>query len=306
MIFLTVVCTVFLGIAVASGRDVRPHRIAVLVSRDIRPYIEAAEGLSGALAKAGDVKIEVFSLEKFKGKDLIDLSGRLAEKRFALFVAIGPGAARFVWKGLRAEGTPMLYSIVLNPQNVLGPTEAACGISLNIPVQRQLEMVALGLPAIRRLGLLYDPDHNSVFFRDAAVEASFLHLEIVPLEVSSKTDIPVVLKQHWKDIDALWLIPDRTVISESIVQYVIKEAILQNIAVIGYNRFFYESGAALAFVFDYEELGRQCAKEAIRILSGEACQETPPLFRVWINARVVRNLGIDLTEKYTFPIMLGP
>lgn len=39
-------------------------------------------------------------------------------------------------------------------------------------------------------------------------------------------------------MDALWLIPDRTVISESIVKYVIKEAFLRKVPVIGYNRFF--------------------------------------------------------------------
>ena len=91
-------------------------------------------------------------------------------------------------------------------------------------------------------------------------------------------------------MDALWLIPDRTVISESIVKYVIKEAFLRKIPVIGYNRFFYETGAALAFVFDYKELGQQCAKKALSILSGKNCLSTPPLFHVWVNAGVAGSL----------------
>jgi putative ABC transport system substrate-binding protein len=65
------------------------------------------------------------------------------------------------------------------------------------------------------------------FFMKAAAEASSLDLKIVPLKVSSKKDIPVVLKQNWENIDALWLIPDQTVISESIVQYMIKDALFK-------------------------------------------------------------------------------
>ena len=115
-----------------------------------------------------------------------------------------------------------------------------------------------------------------------------------------------MLKDHWGDVDALWLIPDRTVISESIIKYVIKESLFKVVPVIGYNRFFYESGAALAFVFNYEELGRQCAVEALKALSGGGCGKTTPFFHVWINTRVLKKLGIPVIEDYTFPIEVGP
>jgi putative ABC transport system substrate-binding protein len=167
-------------------------------------------------------------------------------------------------------------------------------------------MIARGLPAVKRLGLLYDPRYNADFFEKALTEAASSNLKIVPLKVSSKKDIPDVLKQNWGNMDALWLIPDQTVISESIVQYIIKEALFSKIPVIGYNRFFYESGAALAFVFDYEELGRQTGRLAVSALAGKPCEKEAPVFRVWQNLRVLNKLGIRVPENKTPPIEAGP
>jgi putative ABC transport system substrate-binding protein len=181
-----------------------------------------------------------------------------------------------------------------------------CGVPLDIPAQKQLEMIVRGLPSAKRIGLLYDPRYNADFFGKALAEAAALNLKVVPLKVSSKKEIPAVLNQNWGNIDALWFIPDQTVISESIVQYIIKEALFKRTPVIGYNRFFYESGAALAFVFDYAEIGRQTGHLAASVLAGKACEQEIPLFHVWQNLRVINKLGMSVPEKRVAPIEAGP
>jgi len=251
------------------------------------------------------VRTRVFNLGKLDEKARVELFRGSGSKEFSLFVAVGPEAALSVWKGVGREGASKIYFMVLNPEKVFGSKKEDCGIALNIPVQTQVEMINRGLPSIKRLGLLYDPEFNSDFFRKAADAASSLGLTIIPLRVSSKKDIPSVLKREMKDLDALWLIPDRTVISEVIVKYLIKEAFLRKIPVVGYNRFFYEAGAALTFVFNYEELGQQCAQKALKILSGEDCHDTPPLFHVWINEGVAEKLGLKLFDKYLPPVRSG-
>ena len=299
---------VFLWAGFAYAVDNRAEKVAVLVSRNIRPYAEAVEGLGAVFAESPGRELEIFYLDKFRGKDRVALSGELAKGEFRLFISVGPEAARFIWTDEALKSSTKLYSVVLNPEKVLGTTSPTCGISLNIPVQEQIEIIERGLPGVWRVGLLYDPRYNSDFFEDATVRASSSGIKIVPLEVSSKKEIPGVLKDHWVDIDALWLIPDRTVISESIIKYTIKESLFKAVPVIGYNRFFYESGAALAFVFDYEELGKQCAIKALSLLSGEMCGKTGPCpcFHAWINTRVMKKLGIKIVENYMSPIEVGP
>jgi len=305
-VLLTVSCLILFGSPPAYGNPSPSVRVAIVVSKHISPYLEAVEGLEASLADSADVKTQVFNLEKLDEKERVERFGGEGGKGFALFVAVGPEAAQYLWKGIGKTGASKTYCMVLNPEKVIGEKERGCGIALNIPVKTQIEMIRRGFPSAGRVGLLYDPEHNAEFFQKATVAASFLNLTVVPIEVSSKKDIPSALERQWNHMDALWLIPDRTVISESIVKYLIKEAFLRKLPVIGYNRFFYEAGAALAFVFDYRELGQQCAHNALRILSGEGCRDTPPVFHVWVNEKVAEKLGRRPSDGYPPPLQLGP
>lgn len=306
-IFLViVVCLVSFGATSAPGKEIRSPKVAVVVSRNIRPYVEAVEGLSVALSRDLDAKVEVFFLEKFEGKGRGDLSRRLVEEKFDLFVAIGPVSMQFVWSELESKEIPRVYSMVLHPEEGARAANTACGISLNIPVNIQIERISRAFPSMSRVGVLHDPAHNAAFVREASVKGFSCGLKIIPLRVLSRKEIPIVLGRHLKDLDGLWLIPDRTVISESLVRHIIKEAISEGVAVIGYNRFFYESGAALAFVFDYKELGEQTARLAIRALSGEGCEQDDPGFHTWLNLRVMERLGFEALNNGSSGIEVGP
>ena len=164
----------------------------------------------------------------------------------------------------------------------------------------------IGMDTIRRIGLLYDPAHNEEFFKSAADFASTHNISILPLRVDGRKEIPSLLKNYLTDMDALWLIPDRTVISESIVRYVIKEAFLRNVPTIGYNRFFYESGALMAFIFNYQDLGEQAAQKVLAVLSGRTCGDSVPAFQVWINKRVAEKLERKVSETLLPPFIFGP
>ncbi|MCF8083529.1 MAG: hypothetical protein K9M96_10565 [Deltaproteobacteria bacterium] len=304
--FLTVFCLIVLGLSPVHGDQSATDRVAIVVSKHIRPYVEAVEGLKSGFSAYANIVPRVFNLEKLNNQARAGLFEDERVNGFSLFIAVGPEAAASVWKGVGNKGPAKLYVMVLHPEKLLGEREKLFGVPLNIPVGTQVEMIHRGLPSVRQIGLLYDPEHNRAFFRRAADAAAALNLTVVPLRVASKKGIPGALQGRWTDMDALWLIPDRTVISERIVRYLIKDAFLQQRPVIGYNRFFYETGAALAFVFDYRALGRQCAQQALRILSGQSCRETPPVFHVWVNKGVCDKLGLRYPEEYMPPLSPGP
>ncbi|MDY6972847.1 MAG: ABC transporter substrate binding protein [Thermodesulfobacteriota bacterium] len=290
---MAIVLLVSFGSALAPGKEISAPKVALVVSQNIRPYVDAVEGLSAVLSGRLDALIEVFFLEKFRGKGRGDLSERLVSEKFDLFVAIGPASMEFVWSELESKEALKLYSMVLHPEARERVPRAACGISLNIPIRIQVERISSAFPFMGRVGVLHDSVHNADFVRKAAAHGLSYGLEIVPLRVSSRKDIPIVLGRHLKDLDALWLIPDHTVITESLVRHIIKEAISGGVAVIGYNRFFYESGAALAFVFDYREIGEQTARLAIGMLSGEKCKKEDVTFHTWLNLKVTERLGFE-------------
>lgn len=100
-LLLVIFCLVFLEAAASHGAEVRAQKVAILVSQNIRPYIEAVEGMSAVLSESVNAKLQVFSFEKFKGKGRDVLIQSLIGERFDLVVAVGPRPSDLPRKSLR-------------------------------------------------------------------------------------------------------------------------------------------------------------------------------------------------------------
>ncbi len=272
-----------------TGRAEEPKSIAVIVSLNIKPYAEAVEGINAALREK-NIRSTVFFLENYTDQSN-QLKNSILRDHFQSLAAVGPEAARFIWSEFRDQNIRLLYTMVLHPEQLPEAPKDPCGVSMSIPADMQLSEIAKTLPKIRRVGILFDPQYNHDFFKLASRYENSTSFSLLPLEVFSRKEIPQVLEKNWEKVDCLWMIPDRTIISESIIAYIIKEALLRKIPVIGYNRFFWESGAVMSFIFDYKELGRQTGNLAAEILRGKYCPETSPAFQIWLNEGVLRKLG---------------
>lgn len=288
---LCLVWLIFWGTSFALGSEPDAQKIIILVSKNISPYLQAAEGLNRIFAATNRIKTDTILLDKVRGPEII--TEKMKNGLYDLKIAVGPEAVRFFRDSCKETFDSIIYTMILDPERTFGQADTASGIPLKIPVGTQIHEISNNLPFAKRLGLLYDPSHNTSFYLKAVEAAGPAGMTVVPLEVFSKKDIPFIVKGSFNRVDALWFIPDRTVISESIIQYIIKEALIKKIPVIGYNRFFYESGAALAFVFDYEGLGSQTARLALQILKGGACLEYVPEFKTRVNLHLIKKLGLD-------------
>jgi putative ABC transport system substrate-binding protein len=171
-------------------------------------------------------------------------------------------------------------------------------VALNLKNAAPLQSNRKNRRGFKRLGILYDPKNNQQWYAEASALAVTVEMELVPLLVSRpSTQLEIVGDLTLPD--AMLFIPDKTIISRSVIQHVIKEAYQRKVPVIGYNRFFYESGAALSFVIDYNKLGRQVGDQVNGLLSGEICQGTiSPNFKVLVNDDAWRVLDLPrVTNK---------
>jgi putative tryptophan/tyrosine transport system substrate-binding protein len=280
-----------------------PKKITILISRNIRPYLQAVEGFKRELKKEIAATFESYSLNGWDRISQKALTRKITGADTDLVLAVGPEARQFLWAGKIDHEIKKVYAMVLNPP---GPPSPLCGISLDIPVSLELKIIKRAFPSVYRLGILYDPSHNERFVHETVKESRAVGLKIVPLEVSSKRAIPSVLSQQLPQLDGLWLIPDPTVISESLVRFLIKDALSERVAVIGYNRFFYRSGAALSFILKYEQIGEQAARLSMRLFSGKQCASEMPSFRTWLNLKVINALGIPSVTDSSLGIEAGP
>lgn len=284
-----------------------PLQLVIVVSAAIRPYQAALDALRGELEQFPDIDQTVITLTPSQDKAGLEASARrIRNMEPDIIAAIGPEAADLCWETFPQPSFPRIFSLILNPENTIniGPTDG--GVSLNIPPETQIAMIRKGFPGLSRLGLFFDPRQNGVFFDRAAKAAKELGIELSPLIVKAKGDIPFLLSECFDAVEAVWLIPDRTVISESIARHIIKESALRKLPTIGYNRFFYDSGAAFAFVLDYGELGRQAAGLVVRAAGKQAISVEAPAFQVWLNGPALHKLGISPPSALTPPLRMGP
>ncbi|MFV9645255.1 MAG: ABC transporter substrate-binding protein [Desulfobacterales bacterium] len=303
---LVLICIIFLGNSGIYGVEIQKHRAVVLVSLNIRPYLEALEALEETILRNPDVRMEVFFLDNYEGKRRKKLLKRISGDDENIFIAIGPEAARFVWTEPLFDRCHRIFTMVLNPEKVIPPLQQPCGISLNIPVETQVRIFKKALPLMKSIGLLYNAEYNATFSKEAMQAASEMGLKIIPLEVSLRKEIPNILSRHWSVIDGLWMIPDHTIIAESLVRHIIKESISHGVPVIGFNRFFYESGAALCYILDYDEIGKQTGRLLMDLLGSEFCGKEPPFFKVWYNHKVLNRLGLHYISVYPDDVETGP
>lgn len=268
-----------------------PH-VAVLVSKHIKPYMEAAHGLEAYLQDQGG-SAQIILSEDRDSFQREQLAKRLQNQSYHAAVSMGPQATGFLW-GLPELNIPTLFSMVLHPEQTVGDSgKSLCGVSLSIPVDIQLQSIEHFLPGRTHIGLLFQPDQNQSVFRQAQRIARDLDIEVIPMPLESQRDVSRVLKEHLDQVDAVWLIPDQTLNSKKVVEYIIKQALYAEVPVIGYNRFFHESGAAVSFIFDYDLVGRQTGRLLKRSMDFGWCEVRPAEFKVWKNERIFELLDLE-------------
>ncbi len=271
---------------------------AVVVSEKIKPYARALDGIKEAVIQRTGASPEVlwYSTADEKEKNLFEKNA--AQKRYAIIIAVGPQATSYIWDIPVAEKTKRFYSVVFDPEKILGENRG-CGISLKIPVKQQVTDISGAFPLAGHIALIFDPAFNSGFYEKAAAGAAEKNLTVRPVRVDTRKQIKSAVKDGIENTDLVWLIPDPTVISQSTVAYIIKYALKQRKGVIGYNRYFFESGAVFSFEFDYRAIGIQSARAAFKNYFMGNCPDEAPVYNTLFNFNVARklNLAIEGDEK---------
>lgn len=286
-IFLCVAATIFFWHTLAVADT--GLNCAVLVSQKIRPYLQVVDGIIQEVGTAPN-SVEVFYLVPGDAANNQGVIHGMEHQGFDKVMAIGPEAASLIWKS--DVTIKRLYAAVLDPIYIFGIDSHACGISLRIPVEEQLRNISKHLPSLQKLGLMFDPAFNQWFYETAVAASIGLGIEIHPIKITRRSQI----KKAWTglDVEAIWMIPDQTIISEKIIQYVIKEGVYRNIGVIGYNRFFVRSGAVFSFGFDYRDIGRQAGFKMLGTGSKNGCTPEPPVFDIMVNRKIAEKIGMEV------------
>lgn len=270
--------------------------IAILKSSDLKAYSDAVEGFK-ATAPGSATYVE------YDLRGDLDQGKQLARKIRAsdasLVVAVGLKAA--LAAKIEIVDVPVLYMMILDPLKHHLTAANMTGVLLDIPTDRQLKIMRAFLPSLRRIGMLYDPDKTTPKLKEAELYASVNEFTLHGFAVGKEKEIPQQLRMLLSESDALWLVPDSTVLTDESIRFILESSVAKQVPVIGFSPEFTRLGALLSLSIDYGEVGREAGLLAKRILNGELPLPLKPVpvqrVKITVNQKTARYLGITIPKE---------
>jgi len=286
---------VLFGSLIAS--PVAAARVAVLMSAKVTEYEEALRGFKAATPHEVVVMYDMDGDVERGRKYLAEIETKIKPD---LIFAVGSWALQVVVS--RPTSVPVVYAMVLNPASIVGTDgKNVTGASMNVPVEQPIRLLKQIGSQIKRVGLIYNRARTGSLVRRAQVVAREEGIELVTREISSAKDVVAALESFQDGIDALWIVPDETVLSQAVVQQMLLYSYRRKIPVLGLSDRHAQMGALLALSFaSGEDIGRQAGELAQAILEGRPAADVP-----YTNARKV-SLTVNLKAAQKLGLQIPP
>jgi len=283
--------------AIAAGIGGIDLRIAVLSTRDSRPYREARDGFNDQLHRQGvEADFRNFRLDGNASNTSRTLD-QIEDYAPALVYTLGSRATRTALNaGLDA---PVVACVVMS-ESTLTEGVNSTGVVLEFPVETQIEWLSQVLPRHKRIGVLYNPAQNAGTVEAASRAARKHGLTLISRAVEEPRDLPGALKDLGRRVDVLWGITDSVVVTAQTTERLLLFAYRNRIPFVGLSSAWVKAGAIYSLERDYLDLGAQCGEIAARVLEGESASAIPPAtprkVRLALNSRTVTHLKLDIPE----------
>jgi putative ABC transport system substrate-binding protein len=276
-------------------------RVAVLMSAKVTEYEDALRGFKESTAHQ---IVATYDMDGDVDRGRKYLAEIEAKVKPDLIFAVGSWALQAVVG--RQTSVPVVYAMVLNPPSIIGAdARNVTGASMNIPVEQPIRLLKQLGPQIKRIGVIFNRARTGNLVRRAQAVARDEDLELVTREIGSAKDVVAALQSFQDGIDALWIVPDETVLSQAVVQEMLLFSYRRKIPLLGVSDRHAQMGALFALSFaSGEDIGRQAGELAQAILGGRAAADVPStnarkLF-LTVNLKAAQKLGLEVP-----PAILG-
>ena len=270
--------------------------IAILKSADLAAYNQAVAGFKAAMPSSTTFIEYDMQGDVARGQKL---ARKIRASDATLLLAVGVKAA-LVAK-LEIVDIPVIFCMVLDPAKHDLKAPNMTGIRLEIPLNRQFSAMRSVLPSLKRIGVLYDPEKTGHLVEEARLLAKSMGIELVAKQVNTEKEVPPALRALLSQVEALWLVPDSTVLTEDSLKFVLGTALDLNVPVVGFSSELVRSGALVGLSVSYEDVGRQAGVLAKKMLTDEykpsSATLPPDRLRLALNLKTAKFLGITISPE---------
>ena len=281
-------------------------QIGILQYVEHESLTAARKGFEKGLAEEGykdgeDIKI---AYENAQGDqaNLQSISEKLVSDNDLVLGIATPAAQSLV---TASSDTPILFTAVTDPvsaklvKTMKTPDGVATGTSDMSPVDEQVKLIQKVLPNAKKVGIMYTTSERNSEVQVEEAEKLFkkADIKVVKKGISSTNDVQDTAKSLMKDVDLIFVPTDNIIASAiPILRDLSKES---KVPVVGGSADMVGEGLLFSYGPDYEKLGEQTAKMAVKVLEGEDVSKLsaqyPEALNVAVNDDMAKALDIDVS-----------
>jgi putative tryptophan/tyrosine transport system substrate-binding protein len=273
--------------------------IAVIKSRDQEVYNQV---LDSFLKNSPNISADQIVEHNLKGEEKAwkDIAKKLASDKVTLILALGPLAAQMANEA--SLDIPIIFCMVSNPSRYGLAGENLAGISMDVSGETQFALYKTVVPNLKTIGVIYDPEKSETLITEASQAAENLGLELVKVPVSSSKKVPKALRSMLGKIDALWMVPDDTVLTTQSFRFFLVTSFEKKLPFLAISDIFVKVGALATIAPDPNEMGQQLGQLVAKIQSGQLdltkTNILPPTeTNLVINVKTAEKIGLTIAPE---------
>ncbi len=213
-----------------------------------------------------------------------------------IILSIGVLAVTVVKKEIKS--IPIVFCMVINCERFQLSGPNITGISTEIAIEDQFKGYQSILGQLKNVGLIYDPSKAGNIIKNAELKLKSLGISLTKYEITSSNKISEALENLMNRIDALWLLPDTTVVTRKSFDLIKSTTIENKVPLLCTSNVFVRAGALAAVFSDYKDVGRQAAQLTEKILGPSSSDSLgivkPDSIKLAINTYTAEKLGLKL------------
>ena len=264
--------------------------VLIIANTSEEPYTQVIKGFKAQLAESNH-----FTLTELFKPVAADIVQHISQDKPDLIFAVGAEATELAQQN--SVAIPMVSTLVLKES--IFKSGKTTGVSLTYPFTTQIQWLKKFLPEQSNIAVLFNSAENAQTIQRLKKVTEPAGLRLIAIPVDNPKQLPDALEQLANNIDVLLAIPDEIALSPKTVKEVLLASFRNRVPMIGLSENWVKSGALYALSWDYDDIGRQCAVQAQKIVGGQAVQsipsETPRKISYTINTKIADHMNINIS-----------
>lgn len=290
----------------SKSENKKEVKVGVLQYMEHNSLDQARKGFVAELKDAGyeEGKNMTLDYQNAQGdqSNLKSMSERLVKNKNDVILAIATPAAQSVVN--ETTTLPVLFTAVTDAVSAglvtsnEKPGGNVTGTSDVVPIDEQTDLLLSIVPEAKTVGIIYNASEKNSEIQSKLAKKALEKsgVKVKEVTVSSTNDVQQVMTSLAKQVDGIYIPTDNTLAKTMSTVGEIAEA--AKIPVIAGSTDMVEEGGLATYGINYEKLGRQTGKLAVKILKGEAKPEelsieTSKNLELVVNQKMAKALEID-------------